>query len=241
MKKVLSLFLFFGLLLSLTACGTGENEIPNVFGIDYNQAVEVLEDEGFEVKTIEASASQIFKNLSWPLDSVDKGTVFKIDDYILDGCGDIVLNYNTEVETMTADDNKVIIYYAKEDYVSEDYDDDDFDFDDDFDEEEEETTTTAKKTSATKKKTTKKSSSSSDWREFLKDYEAWVDDYIEIIKKYKSNPSDMSILSEYTDMVSKASEWSTKAYDFDIEDTDEYLEYMNELNKILKKITDATK
>ena len=49
------------------------------------------------------------------------------------------------------------------------------------------------------------SSSSSDCEQFCDDYEAFVDDYIEVLKKYKANPSDMSILSEYSSMMSKAS------------------------------------
>ena len=49
------------------------------------------------------------------------------------------------------------------------------------------------------------SSSSSDCEQFCDDYEAFVDDYIEVLKKYKANPSDMSILTEYSSMMSKAS------------------------------------
>ena len=31
------------------------------------------------------------------------------------------------------------------------------------------------------------SNNSAEWKEFLKDYEEWVDDYIEIVKKQKEN------------------------------------------------------
>ena len=75
----------------------------------------------------------------------------------------------------------------------------------------------------------------------MKDYEAWVDDYIEIIKKYKDNPTDMSILSDYTEMMSEAAEWTEKAdeIELELEDTDEALEYTKEVLRIAGKITEA--
>ena len=57
------------------------------------------------------------------------------------------------------------------------------------------------------------SSSSSDCEQFCDDYEAFVDDYIEVLKKYKANPSDMSILTEYSSMMSKASSMQNASAD----------------------------
>jgi len=57
------------------------------------------------------------------------------------------------------------------------------------------------------------SSSSGDCDEFLEGYEKFMDDYIAILKKYKNDPTDASILSEYTSMMSEATEWSTKTAD----------------------------
>ena len=70
------------------------------------------------------------------------------------------------------------------------------------------------------------------------EYEEWVDDYIEIVKKYNNNPSDMSILSDYTEMVSEMTEWTDKADDVElsITDTDEALEYSQELLRIAGKL-----
>lgn len=56
-------------------------------------------------------------------------------------------------------------------------------------------------------------SSGSDCEKYLKEYEKFVMDYIEIIKKYKKNPTDNSILSDYTRMVSEANDWTTKIQD----------------------------
>jgi hypothetical protein len=57
------------------------------------------------------------------------------------------------------------------------------------------------------------SNSTSDCEEFLKGYEDFMDSYIAILKKYKNNPTDASILSEYTSVLSEASEWSSKTAD----------------------------
>ena len=57
---------------------------------------------------------------------------------------------------------------------------------------------------------TDETSSSDEWNEVLDDYEAYVDDYIAIIKKQKADPSDMSIMTEYQGLMQKGTEWSTK-------------------------------
>lgn len=55
--------------------------------------------------------------------------------------------------------------------------------------------------------------SSSDCDKFITDYEEFVTDYIKVLKKYKANPSDTSILTEYTELAQKASEMQSKASD----------------------------
>lgn len=39
---------------------------------------------------------------------------------------------------------------------------------------------------------------SADFKKTMDDYEAFFDKYIDIVKKYKANPTDMTILSEYS-------------------------------------------
>lgn len=50
------------------------------------------------------------------------------------------------------------------------------------------------------------SSSNVDCDQLLQDYEDFVNSYIKVLKKYKANPTDASILNEYTEAVQKASE-----------------------------------
>lgn len=92
-------------------------QIPNVFGVNYKDAIDVLESEGFIVKAVEADAKSIYDGLSFgdPIDVV-KGNVFKIDDYILNGFGDLVQN-NAPRAKMKTNDINIVIYYAKNDYL----------------------------------------------------------------------------------------------------------------------------
>ena len=88
-----------------------------------------------------------------------------------------------------------------------------------------------------------KTASDAEWKQFFKEYEEWVDEYIEITKKYKDNPSDMSILSDYTDMMTEMAEWTSKAEDMEKELEDaspaELAEYSAELLRIAAKIEKA--
>ena len=86
------------------------------------------------------------------------------------------------------------------------------------------------------------SSSSAEWSQFLKEYEEWVDKYIVIYNKYKSNPTDLSILSDYTDMAAQLVEWSEKTENVQKElesaSSEELAEYSKELLRIAGKMTE---
>ena len=58
---------------------------------------------------------------------------------------------------------------------------------------------------------TSNNETNNDCAQFLKDYEEFANSYIKIIKKYKQNPTDPTILSEYTTAASKAIEMQTEA------------------------------
>ena len=75
--------------------------------------------------------------------------------------------------------------------------------------------------------------SQSDCDEFIKDYEEFVNSYISIAKKMKANPSDMTIMSEYTEMASKAATMQTKAGDCSD------AKYVDKLAKLATKLATA--
>ncbi len=75
--------------------------------------------------------------------------------------------------------------------------------------------------------------SSGDCDQFIKDYEAFANSYIKILKKYKANPNDASILTEYTEAAQKAVEMQKGATDC----TD--AKYAAKLMEIANKIAKA--
>ncbi len=83
-----------------------------------------------------------------------------------------------------------------------------------------------------------------EWKQFLKEYNEWVDDYIVLLKKYKANPTDATILSDYTEMMNDLTEWSARADKItkELESSPEAVaEYAVELAKIAEKLEAATK
>lgn len=202
---------------------------------------------------------------TWKIDSIEyDGSKFSVDEwktmededlsqfiivlkeggkaYIYDGEYDDLVDWIFSEDVIMIDGEKGTIvddqicleYYSDKLYLVKDSDSQEIP--------DEETTAeeTTKNTTTTKDKTTK-AESTVDWREFLADYEAWVDDYVEICKKYKDNPTDMSILSDYTEMMTELTEWTQKTEDMElsITDTDEALEYSQELLRIAGKMAEV--
>lgn len=78
------------------------------------------------------------------------------------------------------------------------------------------------------------------WRQFLKDYETWVDTYVEFMEKYKDNPTDVSLISDYSKFVQQTAEWAEEAekYQSDLENASPEIlgEYVETLGRITKRI-----
>lgn len=67
--------------------------------------------------------------------------------------------------------------------------------------------------SSSSSESNEQSSSSGDCDKFLKGYEKFMDEYIAVIKKMKNNPNDMSVMTDYTSMLTEAAEWAEKTAD----------------------------
>lgn len=216
MKKALPLFILIVMSLLLSSCGNEKAKalkIPDVFGISYTDAITILEDEGFEVKAVETNVDNISEKLLYPLEKVDKGTVFKVDDYILDNLGNLTKNYDVFYDgEFISDDESVVIYYAKEDYVlkknesviQETAENDVADNE-----------TSKNESDIIEKQTTEVKNDNtidnyglgSDFKAAMDSYEDFIDEYVDFMKKYKANPDDLSLLTEYTDYLSKYAEY----------------------------------
>lgn len=79
------------------------------------------------------------------------------------------------------------------------------------------------------------SSANIDCDKFIKDYEAFINSYIKLLKKYKANPTDASILTEYTEAAQKATEMETNASECnDPKYASKLIELSNKLAKALQ-------
>ena len=86
------------------------------------------------------------------------------------------------------------------------------------------------------------SAEKAEWEKFIDDYNKWTDEYIEMVNKYKSNPTDASILSDYTEMASEAAQWAEEADKFTDELKDsptDAAKFAEELLKISNKLAKA--
>ena len=83
--------------------------------------------------------------------------------------------------------------------------------------------------------------SDSEWKQFLKDYEALVDDYIELYKKEEANPDDISLISEANEMMSKVEEYNTKSNEIaqGLAGTEASVEFASELLRIANKVVEV--
>lgn len=81
-----------------------------------------------------------------------------------------------------------------------------------------------------------------EFKEAMDSYEAFYDEYCEIVKKYTQNPSDMELLADYTDMVSKAAEMSEKFEAWENSDLNdaELTYYLDVHNRVAKKLLEVS-
>ncbi len=249
MKTILTIFLTVAMCLCLYSCGTPENnngivntqeEINDVCGTWIVDSIE-YEGSSFSVKEWESIEGDDLSDLYIILK--DGGKAYLYDDEY----GDLV-NWLRSDDTIMIGDEKCSIvnglicieYYGDKLFLKKSSDsqevpsqnvDEDESYDDiiyDVD------------VSESSEETSELSLSDSDWKQFLKEYEEWVDNYIIIVKNYKNNPTDITILSDYMDMISKLSEWTERADDFkyELEDTSEAVEYSKELLRIAGKLAE---
>lgn len=221
---------------------SGES-IPNVFGIAYTDATDILEAEGYEVKAVEASVKNISGKLLHPLENVEQGAVFKIDDYILDGNGNLTLNYEILYdESMASKDKSIVIYYAKEAYEGE--------------AEEEAATEDSGANKAAPAEDNKKTDTAGsndsgsknsggirdDFKTAMDSYEKFFDEYVAIMKKYASNPNDMSILGDYTKYIGKYAQMMEDFEKWESEDMNaaETAYYVEVQGRITKKLLEVS-
>ena len=87
------------------------------------------------------------------------------------------------------------------------------------------------------------SSSDSSWKQVLNEYEAWMNEYVDFMIKYRNttNTSELAaMLSDYSRLMSEMTEWAEKLEnlkdDISSSDVTEYIQTMNRINQRLNEI-----
>ena len=80
-----------------------------------------------------------------------------------------------------------------------------------------------------------------DMKAFLDSYEAYIDEYIEFLKKYNADPTSLTLLAEYGKMLEKMEDLDEKAEAYDEDTMNDidlayYLEVMNRCNQKLLSV-----
>ena len=80
-----------------------------------------------------------------------------------------------------------------------------------------------------------------EFKEAMDSYEAFYTEYCELLKQYKKNPTDMSILTKYMNLMGKLTEMDEAFEKWESEDlnSEELKYYLDVNNRVLKMLTDA--
>ncbi len=81
-----------------------------------------------------------------------------------------------------------------------------------------------------------------EFKEAMDSYEAFYNDYCDILNQYSENPSDMQLLADYADMMEKAVEMTEKfeAWEEDDLNNAELAYYLDVNNRIMKKLLEVS-
>lgn len=80
-----------------------------------------------------------------------------------------------------------------------------------------------------------------EFKEAMDSYEAFYDEYFNILKKYAENPSDIKLLADYTDMLTKAAEMTEKfdAWENSDMNSAELKYYLDVNNRVTQKLLEV--
>lgn len=248
MKRILAAFVLLLLIVSMSACGeaTKGTKIPDIFGISYTDAMEILKADGFEVSAIETEVGDISEKLLYPLEKVSKGTVFKVDNYILDNLGNLTKDYDVYYDgEFVSEDKSIVIYYAKEEYVLEkEKPENGNSSTNDADKQETVENNNVPEAPTTPEEESEKGDDNGldpEFKAAMDSYEKFMEEYVAFMKKYKANPSDLSLLSDYADYMTKYTDFVEDFDDWEDEnmnstETAYYIEVQSRVNKKLLEV-----
>lgn len=84
------------------------------------------------------------------------------------------------------------------------------------------------------------SSSNSQWKQVLSDYEAFMNKYVDFMKKYKKSSDTSSMLADYSKLMKEYADWTQKIGNMKTnlsgDDLSYYLEFMGRVSKKLSEV-----
>ena len=84
------------------------------------------------------------------------------------------------------------------------------------------------------------SSSNSQWKQVLSDYEAFMNKYVDFMKKYKKSSDTSSMLADYSKLMKEYADWTQKIGNMKSnlsgDDLSYYLEFMGRVSKKLSEV-----
>ena len=106
---------------------------------------------------------------------------------------------------------------------------------------EEATITTATEATTTTTTAAPKDGLRSDFKAAMDSYETFMNDYVAFMKKYKDNPSDLSLLTDYADYVSKYANFVADFDKWDSQDMNaaELAYYIDVQARVTKKLAEV--
>ena len=229
MKKTILLLVTLSLiLLTLTACGTSKTYV------DVSDKIYLGYSNDFETQAV---AEALLASKGVPYTVVDAGTTSR--SYLAEVNAEYFYGENVQTGYYVNKDETVVLKVFT--YVEPETPDPTPTPTDVPDPATPDVTATPDSTDPTDTPAPTASASTYDWKEFLKDYEEWVDDYVALMKKYQANPTDLSLLNDYLAYMEKLVEWAEKIDEVELElaDSPEALkEYLETLARILLKLSD---
>jgi len=250
--KLVMLALSLFIILSLAACGGGTKATPVPEDADPNADFSNFKWPNSELAKLIPTPGSNFGYIHWEASYgfvIDVGNTSKGEyDKYVDECWDrgFVHDYNKGNDFFWANNesgHKVSVRYddeynvmwirmdaAKEDEIESTPDP------------KPEQTIDTQTDSQTDGSTEAPIASNVDWKEFLRLYEEWIDSYIELLEKYNENPTDITILNDYLNMMIELAEWAEMAEEIEVDlanDPTALKEYLETLSRIILKLSEV--
>jgi len=80
-----------------------------------------------------------------------------------------------------------------------------------------------------------------EWQVFINDYEAFVDQYIDMMTRMAEDPTDPELIDELTEMMEEVTTWEARIPEIadSIEDEDEMEQFLDEIARVSEKMMEA--